>query len=287
MNLNKKSKGIFLNCPRYLEENYLKIYPGKTPEDFYEYQDRQPLDLDIIRDKEAGCNIRYAGIRRVPIDEEYLKWLKENNSDVNKKSLNDYMESLTDREVRRLWIKNYKYNWFSMVSYLSIDLVTENRKEPTPLIKIPEKIQINVQQLFQNCLPINDKDVYVNPYILHHSVINETADIKLELIGSSYFTNNFKYYDIETSDMNFKKVHYHHYFLPVINKATSKSIITREELEERSKMIFRLTEEGVNKLEGTFKQTFPNYYKISLQPRIFAFDDIEKYVKHMYTPELM
>lgn len=106
MNTNKRynRKNACLNITYYTPESYHKCFPEDS---FEEYILNQSISTkELLENSEKNSSVHVTRVNLVAIDDEYFKWLKQNNLKNTSDSRFEYMASLDDDEIIRLWKKN-------------------------------------------------------------------------------------------------------------------------------------------------------------------------------------
>lgn len=184
-------KNIFI--PVYTEESYTKCKVG-TIDDFYGLPCVEDIAYQTFLDLE-GTSLE--SITFCVIDENYFKYLEENNLEDSNVTRENYCASLTNEEREILW-KNNNYNegydWGVLPIIMENPSYIKLKQGETPedsisnyalSYKTIEILKDNIYESFKQCneegvsYNIEKNDIYVAPYILKTPNFNNDALIDI------------------------------------------------------------------------------------------------------------
>ena len=188
-NKNRQLPPVNVNYGVYTEDAYYKVYSDHTEENYEEACDMYMNPYRLIQTMEESCHINIESIKFVVVDEEYFDWLNINNLEENQVNRLNYITSMNEEDIKRLWVKNekdkYILNMCMPVTFFNENISNAIKNE----IELSNNLVNNLKTKITKCMNLTSSKIYIHNKMYKPNVINAVE----EEIYSYYFEifNNY------------------------------------------------------------------------------------------------
>lgn len=219
----------------YTEEVFYESYP-QAGEDDYEEVFYRPLSVVLKSFEREMKHLKINSMRRVVLDDEYMKWLKNNKKENTTDNRNLYATSLSDKEVERLWIKN-GFNESFIAGYLIVTFLDmENGLREEAQINIVNKSNLaEIRKLLAKEMHVLAEDITISNKLYRPDFFIENVEEEYinYLIDEDILSSNI----ISLKDSPKSNTYTNHNYInlcfkvmPVVMKKTVPCFYSREDI---------------------------------------------------------
>lgn len=255
----RKKESIMINVTEYTEDTYFDVFPTHTEDDFLEYVINSDA-YSYIKVIEKETNKMVSKVRKVVIDNEYFRWLKQTKQKNTSDARIQYMNSLRDEEVNRIWSKHYKKDWMISEGLLSTCFITFDEILPSTSIPIPDSFVERLKRILSNTWSISEKDIVIHPEFVRADYWNYAVDNSFHQAVETFFsTNQYTFHPAPCITMQDKQNMAMRY-IPIAHKTKNCAIMTRKEVFDEEKQFLDLSDTSIENWSNELQRNhFPDW----------------------------
>lgn len=238
-----------LNLTYYTKTSYFKCFPQATEKDYLNYLAND--DYEVMKQMEEKIGREITQVRKVFIDKEYFDWLKKTGKENTSENRLDFMNCLTDEDVKKMWDKyNNNQDWTVEVYAIPFVITTVSAGlGPKGSIEVSKSVLNKLRnEISKRCI-VNQNHVLMHPELIQGDYFFNEFEEVFEEKAEKFFATGGEY-NLKTKVSmvanNKKHANLVFRFLPVAIRFEDKAIMTTKDLEREDKREFAFKERFIN-----------------------------------------